>query len=333
MKNITLADVAKEAHVSIATVSRALNQKGHVSEEKTRRIEAAIKKLDYRYPGGKIGSKASEKNVLLMVIPSLSNPFYNEIINGFQYTAMNRNYETLLCQSISNKMRMDLYLDSLRKKTISGAAVLDASVKYKEYLPIVGSFPLIQCCEYHDDLHSPYVAINNSAAAKIAVIHLYSVGYRKIAMLNARLSFRYARERLKGYQEALKEINLSYEQKWVVSVQDISYSLALSVAENLLSQPDRPDAVFAVSDVLAAAVIKAAKRLKIKVPDELGVIGFDNTEISLMCDPSISTMNQPRFEIGSYACNMLIDQINQLKGTNQNLILDTELIVRESTLR
>jgi LacI family transcriptional regulator, repressor for deo operon, udp, cdd, tsx, nupC, and nupG len=120
---------------------------------------------------------------------------------------------------------------------------------------------------------------------------------------------------------------------YIAHISDINYALALQAAENLLRAADRPEAVFAVSDVIAAAVIKAAKRLGLSVPKDVAVVGFDNTEISLMCDPSITTVNQPRYEIGTCACEILVEQINDPHAARKHLLLGTELIARESTMR
>jgi LacI family repressor for deo operon, udp, cdd, tsx, nupC, and nupG len=116
-------------------------------------------------------------------------------------------------------------------------------------------------------------------------------------------------------------------------VADVNFTLALGAAERLLGTATPPDAVFAVSDVYAAAVEKAAKRKGLRVPADLAVVGFDNIEVSLMCDPSITTVNQPSYEIGAFACDMLLERIRAPETPPRHLVLNTELIVRESTMR
>ena len=176
-------------------------------------------------------------------------------------------------------------------------------------------------------------SIDSVMAARRAVQFLQAVGYSKIALINSSLQYKYAQDRQFGYEQALTEAGLTVRPEWLVHITDVNYSLAAGAAERLLGLPDRPDAIFAVSDVIAAAVIKVARRLGIKVPQDLGVIGFDNTEISQMMEPSITTINQPRYELGAYACDLLLEQIKNPKAPARQLLLNTELIARESTMR
>lgn len=149
--------------------------------------------------------------------------------------------------------------------------------------------------------------------------------------MNCNINFKYAQHREKGYYRALRQAGLTANPDWIVHISTISYQLAYSNALHILNLPDRPDAVFACSDVFALAVVNAAGKLGLKVPDDLSVIGFDNVYLSAMCDPAITTIEQPSFQLGLQACELLLEKIKFPNTPFRQIILDTELIVREST--
>jgi LacI family repressor for deo operon, udp, cdd, tsx, nupC, and nupG len=333
VKTVTIQDVAREAMVSIATVSRVLNDKGPVSPEKRKQVIAAVEKLDYNIDQTSRIDRKVSANLLLIIVPRISNPFYSEIIHGFQNNAYRHGYEVLLCQSMNNPHRTGEYINLLKNKVVIGAVTLNPSTYLDVFSKVGRSYPIVQCCEYNSTLDYSYVSIDNTLAARRAVQFLLSVGYSRIALVNSSLTFKYAQDRQAGYEQVLTECGLPVRPEWIVHISDVNYSLALSAAEQLLALPEPPDAIFAVSDVIAAAVVKVAKKMGVRVPQDLGVIGFDNTEISLMCEPSISTINQPRYEIGTYACDLLLEQIGNPRAPARHLLLNTELIARESTMR
>ena len=158
-----------------------------------------------------------------------------------------------------------------------------------------------------------------------------SLGKKNIAFINGPIHYKYARDRLTGYINALENAHIEINPDFIIQLQEINYDMAVSAALQLMYSPNRPEAFFAISDVYAAAVIKAAQKAKLRIPQDIIVIGFDNIEISAMCTPSITTINQPRFQMGFLSCEMLI---NRMHGNNlplPNLYLETELIVRNST--
>ena len=333
MKAVTIQDVARESQVSIATVSRVLSGKGQVSAERRARVLEAVDRLDYVVDTKPSVLRKVEARILLMVVPRISNPFYAEIVHGFQNSAYKNGYEVLLCQSMSNPRRMQEYIELMRSGVAEGAVTLDPMSGLDVFSSVVRSFPLVQCCEYNEALGCSYVTIDNVQAARDVVQFLHSIGCRRIALLNSTLNYKYARDRQQGYEESMKELGLEVRPDWIAHVADVNFTLALGAAERLLGTATPPDAVFAVSDVYAAAIEKAAKRKGLRVPADLAVVGFDNIEVSLMCDPSITTVNQPSYEIGAFACDMLLERIRAPETPPRHLVLNTELIVRESTMR
>ena len=149
-------------------------------------------------------------------------------------------------------------------------------------------------------------------------------------MINGPLKYKYARKRQEGFLLALEEAGITPAPNFIVPVPEFSYDAAVSIATQLLSMPERPDAIFAASDVFAVAAIKAAKRLGISIPKDLGVIGFDNTNISIMSEPALTTVKQPQYQLGFLACEMLIEQMHTPNLAPRQIMLDAEIIIRES---
>ena len=187
------------------------------------------------------------------------------------------------------------------------------------------------CSEHCEDYNISFVSIDDIAAAQKATQYLISTGRRKIAMMNSSTQFKYARHREKGFRLALEEAQIIPNEDWILHLSTMSYGLAMANAMHILSQPDRPDAIFAASDVYAIGVIKAAHKLGLNVPDDLAVVGFDNIEISTMTEPSITTIKQPSRQIGFQSCELLVEQIVNPNADPRQITLETELIVRDST--
>jgi DNA-binding LacI/PurR family transcriptional regulator len=329
LNKMTIEQVAAQAGVSIATVSRVLNLKDNVNPETRKKVLEAMDALNY-HPG--IFNDNPQGSLIVMLVPRISNPFYNSIIDGAEAAASRRGYHLLLSQTYnSNNILSDFEL-ILKDKSVAGMLLLNymSDAELLEKLSLL--CPIVQCSEFCENSDVSYVSIDDFAAAKNVTDYLLSIGRQKIALVNSSLNFKYARQRETGFVTSMNNAGKEVNPNWILHLPDINFDLALSNAMLLLNNMERPDAFFAISDVYAAAIIKAATRLGLNVPKDISVVGFDNTEISIMTEPSITTVNQPRFQLGSFACDLLIDKIIDPTLPNKHMILDTELIVRDSTL-
>lgn len=327
---VKISDVARMAGVSIATVSRVLNDKGKVRETTRNEVYMAMRKLNYR-----ISDKAERAAVrnILMRVPNIGNPFYSQILDGAQDVAGQHGYNVLLMQS-QNKGEHGAENDGLRINVDMFAGMLLLHAVSPEQLLWYSQIgiPFVQCSEYTEGNDISCVGIDDALAAKKAAEYLISLGRTKIAFLNSSFIYQYARKREAGFIAALQQARVPLNPNWVFHFPEVAFDIAFPSVMQLLQQPEIPDAIFAISDVFAAAAVKAARRLNIRVPEELIIVGFDNVEISSMIEPSITTINQPRYQLGALACNMLIERIENPGVRPQKLMLDTHLIVRESSL-
>lgn len=329
-KKSTVLQIAKAAGVSTATVSRVMNQKNVVKSDTYRKVVAAMETLGcpkelLPLPNKKHGG------LILFNVPSLDNPFYNEIVRGAKASALRLGYPLLINAEHLNQDTFDSLADLIKTTNVSGIITLNhISPDILEKLNSI--VPVVQCCEYEESCPDiSYVGVDDFAATKTVMDYILSTGRKKVAFLSGPLRYKYARQRRAGYLLALEKIGVEPPKEWMLHLPEINFDIALSAATHMLNSENRPDAVFAVSDVYAAAVIKAAWRLGIHVPNDLIVVGFDNVNVATTTNPSLTTVNQPKFQLGYIACDLLAERMENPSGAARQILLTTELIVRESS--
>jgi LacI family transcriptional regulator, repressor for deo operon, udp, cdd, tsx, nupC, and nupG len=326
-----IQQVAKQAGVSVATVSRVLNGQNTVSAKTKMKVDEAIKKLNYEPSLLGRNLRTSESRLLLILIPSISNPFYLEIIKGIEHVAISQNYNILLCETDSNPEKENIYFDLVRKKMADGIISMDPAVNVKTLKKLAEDYPIIQCSEYEECTGIPYVTIDNEEASYRAVKHLIQIGHTKIALLNADEKYLFARQRKMGYKRALEENGISLKNEYIIPTQTLSFENGQHAMKKILNLQDRPTAVFAVSDLLAIGALKEINVSGLHVPNDIAVVGFDKIDFSNMTNPALTTIAQPMQRMGNVAARMLIEKI---KGEEvESIILDHELVIRESTSR
>lgn len=327
---ITIADIAKQANVSVATVSRVYNHKSMVSEETKAKVQKAMLDLGLELDDIIMrGADAPSKKILIN-IPTLSNPYYNEIVKGARDVGAKRGYFVLInSQHLNTNFESFIYM--VKHIDIDGVVTLNA-LSNESVDKLSSVLPLVQCSEFCEDKPElSYVGIDNLSATHKVMDHLFSMGRKRIALISGPGRYKYSKDRRTGYFEALKENGLPINEDWILQIPDIDYKLAYSACISLFNSDNRPDAVYALSDVFALAAIKAAETVGLKVPDDVIVSGFDDIDFTGYTSPSITTVRQPSYQLGYLSAEILIDKIEKKNTSVQHIILDTELIVREST--
>jgi len=325
----SISEIAQKTGTSNATVSRVLNHPELVNPETAKLILDTMEQMNYMPRSIK---KKEEKKLVLINVPEISNPFYSEVINGIIASASNHSYRTLIHQdNLGNSDAIEKFI-SLVKSIKSFGVVLCSPLSSQYYSQIGALTPIVQCCEYNSEDYS-YVSIDDFQSAYNVMKHIYSQGKTRIAFVNGSLRYKYARERQHGYEAFLQQFNLPVVENWSINLPEINYDMAFASVCQMLTSSTPPDAIFASSDLIAAATIKAAKLHHIKIPDDLVVVGFDNINISIISDPAITTISQPRFQLGYTAGEMLHVHITSPQKAQQHVLLNTELIIRESSVK
>ena len=328
----TIQDVADMADVSIATVSRIINNKGNIKPSTLEKVELAMKELNFIPKTLSMLSEAQSK-IIMVCVPNLDNPFNSPVLEGIHRCAHANGYHVLILETRDRYSRSEDFEELIRNNSIAGMVIMSNMPQQKILEDLSFRCPTVMCSEYAENYDRvSYVSIDDSAASKKAVDYLISTGREKISLINTNLSFKYARHREKGYRQALEQAGLPVRPEWIIHLSTTDYKLAFSNIYHMLSQADRPDAIFATSDVYGVAAINAAHELGLLVPEDRSVVGFDNIDLSVMCIPPLTTIEQPCFQIGYQSCELLIDKIINPASSSKQILLNTELIVRGSTL-
>lgn len=331
MSKPTIQDVAKAAGVSVATVSRVLNNSSSVSHSTREKIINTINELDYRPNLLGRNLRKTETRLILALLPTIANPFYSRIVKGIEDVALKNGYNVMLCNTDSDAEREMIYLKMLKNRLADGVIFMAPEIDSRELTAIGEEFPVVQCCEYKEGARVPHVSIDNYQAAVKAAKHLISTGHRRIGMISCTNSFVSTKRRERGFKFAIEESGIPYDGRLLVHG-DYGFKSGYRLAYQLLTMDDRPTAIFAISDVMAIGVLRAARERRLKVPGDLAVIGFDNISFASMSNPMLTTISQPKYDLGCTAMELLLKAIRGELEEPVDIILENELVIRESTV-
>jgi LacI family repressor for deo operon, udp, cdd, tsx, nupC, and nupG len=326
----TYQRIAAETGISVATVSRIFTGASNVKAETRQKVLTFLEASGYDTSLIHARENAQSNRLLILNVPSIGNPFYTQILHGAKTAALQRGCHLFLNEDHINDSTIGHFLDVLHKIHAAGLIITN-HVPAPLLKRLSEEIPLVQCCEYDSSFDIPYVSIDDVAAAKTGMEYLFSLGRKNIAFINGPIRYKYAKFRLKGYRDSLAAANIPFDPELVLQLPEISYDLAISAVNNLFDSGKRPNAFFCASDVLAAAVIKAALRRGFSVPEDIAVVGFDNVDISFMSTPTITTISQPEYQLGLSSCELLVERLTNPETPISNILLATELIVRESS--
>ena len=330
-KRYTIRDIAKMAKVSHTTVSRVLNNAPRVREETRRRILELVSILDYR-PHARARAFASKRSHLLgLLVSDISNPFYAELARGIEDKAHEKGYNVIFCSTDEKSERMKTYTNLMMDAGVDG--LIFASVHLHEPVTeklIDERFPVVLVNRKLSGSSYNYVICNNIQGAYEITEHLINLGHRKIAIITGSSNLSTGRERLQGYQKALKNHGIDFNQNYVIQG-PFKRETGYEAAKKLLTMKDGPRAIFAGNDFMAIGVIDAIEELGMNIPEDVAVVGFDDTEFASHLRTKLTTVSQRKYEMGNLAVQILIDYIERKqKNYIHKVILEPKLVIRES---
>ena len=325
---MSIQKIARLAGVSVVTVSRVLNNSDTIKPKNRERVLQAIKESNYQPNLLARQLRTARSYMILVMVSNIANPFCAEVVKGIEEEAEKHGYRILLCNSGSDLARSTSGLRLLSGKVVDGIITMNALSSLPELTMMIGDAPWVQCAEYADAGSISCVGINDIDAAQGAVSRLAESGHRRIALINHDLSYRYARLRERGYKNVLHVRELAWQQ--VAYASDLSAAAGKAAMETLLASRERPDAVFAVADSLAAGALRAIAQAGLRVPDDIAVMGFDGTELAEMVSPQLTTVEQPSRDIGRTAVTLLLKKIDNPEATAERVMMDWRIIARAS---
>lgn len=326
---MTIKDVAREAGVSVATISRVLNNSEAVSEATKEKVMDAVKKTGYQQNLLGRHLRCNKTNIILVMLTSIVNSYCAKLVHSIDDEARKHGYSIMICATDNDSETEQRYINFLKNKFVDGIIIINTTMDEKEIAELSSSFPVVQCSEYTDDQNTPYVTIDNKSAAYDAVTYLINNGCKRIMHISVNNNCMSSKERLEGYKQALKDNGIKYDENLVI-YGNYGYRNSHEITSSYFDDNDvTVDGIFAISDKMAAGAITSVIERGYKVPDDVMVIGFDNTDITYIYNPTITTIAQPYRKIGTAAVKMLLDIFDGKQC--ENLILNHEIKFREST--
>ncbi len=322
-----IQDVAKACGLSVATVSRALNGSTSVLPETAEKVRQAAKMLDYNFLPVRRATRSGKSRAILVVMEEFTNPFFSDILEGMNQAARKQGYHLLIMVTHSQSDRAREALMMLYKKQADGVVFLGSLLPETELVELNKQYPLVLCCEYHEHTALSRVSIDNYLAAYQAVSHMIRMGHKRICMISSLNGAISTVQRERAYIQALKDYHIESEPDILQGT--YSYDSGYEKARILLRRVELPFAIFAISDTLAAGALCAVAEQNMLCPRDVAVMGFDNIDMAKMFYPKLSTVNQPRREIGVTAIEMIIERLNG-KNECRQVFLPHDLIIRQS---
>lgn len=334
VSKITISDVARVAGVSVTTVSRVLNGERYVREDKKQAVLEASAKLDYQ-PNVYARSLAGDRSYLMGLL--FDEAPGGEYLSGMQRGAMKRCKEAglhLVVEHFDRNTVLDEIESFLTKLKLSGAILTPPACDNKVLLAALArkKVPTVRISPSEEYPEMPSVKIDDYSAARTMTEHLVTLGHKGIGFIAGDLEHADARERLRAFRDAMAAAGLSIPDEWIQTGRYL-FEEGLDAATKILDRSQRPTAIFSSNDEMAAATIVVADRLNISVPDQLSVVGFDDTPIASALSPALTTMRQPVEEMAARAAGLLVDIRNGKKvPADAPIVLGVEFIRRGSTV-
>lgn len=330
----SIREVAEQAGVSLGTVSNVLNRPEVVAEATRLRVQAVIEQLGFVRNGSAHQLRAGRSYHLGLVVLDVTNPFFTEVARGVEDAANEAGYVVILCNSDSSPEKESRYLHVLQEQRTAGVLItpVQNDVAYLQHLRQQDiAIVLLDRPSRARDLCS--VAIDDALGGELATRHLLELGHRRIAFVSGSLSIRQYAERRRGARRAIKMAGLDPNE--IMSELPIVAQNANSgeqCVEALLAHTPRPSAVFCANDLLALGVMRGLGQRGIKIPDDIALIGYDDVEFASMLSPALTSIRQPKYQLGRAAAELLLHEINDTEQHQHTQIMyKPELIIRAST--
>ncbi|EKM5066241.1 ribose operon transcriptional repressor RbsR [Cronobacter turicensis] len=327
----TMKDVARLAGVSTSTVSHVINKDRFVSEAIRLRVEDAIRTLNYVPSALARSLKLNQTRTIGMLITASSNPFFSELVRGVERSCFERGYSLVLCNTDGDEQRMNRNLETLLQKRVDGLLLL-CTETHQPSPAIMKRYPAIPTVMMDwspFDGDSDVIQDNSLLGGDIATRYLIDKGYTRIACVTGPLDKTPARLRLEGYRAAMRRAGLRVAEDYEV-IGDFEFAGGLRAMQSLLALPEPPQAVFMGNDAMAVGAYQALYQAGLRIPQDIALVGYDDIELASYMTPPLTTIHQPKDELGELAIDVLIHRMAQPELQQQRLQLTPVLMVRGS---
>lgn len=338
MLKITLKKIASTLGVSTATVSKALKDYPDISEKTKRKVKSLAVSLNYKPNSFAQSLRNQESKTIGLIIPEIVHHFFSNIINGVINAATRKGYFVIVLQSDESYESEKKQIQLLIEKNIDGIllSLSDKTVDYKHIKQIINQdVPIVLYDKISKSINCSKVIIDDKKAAFNATEYLIKTGCKKIAHIRGPLKPQTTIDRFIGYKKALEEHNIPFNKTLVYIGENLSYEDGYNLMDQIIDDHPDIDGLFASTDLVATGVLTRLKEKNIDIPEKVSIIGFSNWFLSKITSPTLSTIDQPGYEMGMKAFNLLHKEINQIKQgmpvNHEVMEISTKVIPRNST--
>lgn len=329
----TIREVAEKAGVSPTTVSHVVNNTRYVSANVRERVLQAMVDLGYRPNALARSLRRGETKTLGLILPDSANPFFAEIGHAIEAAAFSSGYSVILCNTEGDLEKETLYTDVLSKKQVDGMIFVttgDNPSSIQELL--TQNLPIVVVDRDPQTADVDAVLTDNRQCGYLATQHLIQLGHRRIGCIMGPSNVTPSAMRVTGYQDSMRENHLPVEEIWLVRG-DFHPDSGHAAAMELLRQPNPVTAIFVCNDMMAIGALRAAYESGLRVPEQLSIVGVDNIDLASYTIPPLTTITQPKAEIGQTAFHLLVQRIHQHDLPARRVTLPSSLVIRNSTGR
>jgi LacI family transcriptional regulator len=336
--HVTLKDIAKHLNVSVATVSRALKDFPDIGADMKQAVQKLAEEWNYRPNTLAVGLRKQQTKVIGVLIPEIVHYFFSSVISGVMSEVEQHGYSIMLFQTNESMAREKREIDIMLNSRVDGLLISlanesTASLTHLETAQQMG-VPVVLFDKVDDRFACSQVIVDDYAGGYEATKHLIEQGCQRIAHIKGPKEPKNAFDRLSGYLDALRDHGIAPDPSLVLECVQVTFEEGYEFAQRLLALPNRPDGLFAITDLVAIGAMMAIKDAGLSIPRDIALIGFSNWQMAKVVEPPLSSIHQPGYEMGQAAARILLSEIGRpIPEKFQKVVLETALVARGSSLR
>ncbi|WP_044470754.1 substrate-binding domain-containing protein [Mannheimia massilioguelmaensis] len=327
----TMKDIARLAKVSTSTVSHVMNNTRFVSDEIREKVLRVVADLNYTPSALARSLKVKETKTIGMLVTATNNPFFGEVMTGVEHYCEKHQYNLIVATTDGDEERLQRHLQMMLQKQVDGLLLMCADTRFQASSHLNIPLPMVIMDWWYTDLNADKIFEDSALGGYLATKALIDAGHRHIGIITGGLKKSLAQDRLKGYLNALEEAKIAVNSNWIID-SHFDFEGGFNGMNQLLNKKPYPSAVFACSDTIAVGAYRAIWQKGLRIPEDISIIGYDDIELASYLSPPLSTISQPKQELGKLAIETLLERINNKNADYKKIILKPELINRSSIL-
>ena len=325
----TMKDIARLAQVSTSTVSHVINGSRFVSDEIREKVMRIVVELNYTPSYIARSLKVKATKTIGLLVTATNNPFFSEVMAGVEQYCQKNQYNLIIATTGGDAKRLQQNLQTLIHKQVDGVLLMCGDSRFQADVEFAVPLPLVVMDWWFTELNADKILENSERGGYLATKSMVDVGHQKIGIITGNLRKSVAKNRLQGYKKALSEANIVLNPDWIVE-SHFDFEGGIVGAQKLLALSDRPTAIFCCSDTIAIGAYQAIQNQGLRIPQDISIMGYDDIELARYLFPSLSTISQPKAELGKLAVETLLQRIQEPNENYRTLVLEPTCILRES---